>query len=497
VSKILLATSEAVPFAKTGGLADVAGTLPIELARLGHEVSVIMPAYRCVHDAGVTIHGTGIEFELPIGNQIISGRFLEGRLPDSDVPIYFVKQDGYFDRAALYSENGRDYRDNCQRFVFFCRAVMEAIRLLELEIDLLHCNDWQTALLPVYLEAEYRHSPGFESLATLITVHNLAYQGVFWHWDMLLTGLDWKYFNWQQLEFYGDLNLLKGGIATADAINTVSPKYAEEIQDSRLGCGLDGVLRNRSESLSGIINGVDYDIWNPVTDDRISQNYDLQSWQAGKAACKQSLQHELGLAADPDALLLGFVGRLVEQKGVSLLVEAMQRWVHHSPVQWVILGSGEPQHEQSLRELAESFPQRVAVRLEFSETLAHRIEAGSDAFLMPSRYEPCGLNQMYSLKYGTLPIVHSTGGLSDTILHASQPHLDAKTANGFSFGSFDTGDLEATLGEVADMYSNRREIWQQLVQTGMTQDWSWKRSAQAYADLYKQTIQKVRQTICA
>lgn len=497
MAKILLATSEAIPFAKTGGLADVAGTLPIELARLGHEVTVIMPAYRCVHEAGIDIQATDIHFEAPVGNQLIQGSFLEAVLPESDVTIYFVKQDEFFDRAQLYGEDGQDYRDNCQRFVFFCRSALESIRLLDLEVDVLHCNDWQTALIPMYLGAEYTHSPGYNSLGTLLTVHNLAYQGRFWHWDMLLTGLDWKYFNWRQLEYYGDLNLLKGGIATADAINTVSPTYAQEIQTAELGCGLEDILRFRSDDLSGIINGVNYDVWDPHTDESIAQKYDAASWRAGKAACKADLQKELGLATDPNTLLLGFVGRLVEQKGVSVIAEVMKRWVHRLPAQWAILGSGDKSIERELQELASAYPGCASVNLVFSEPLAHRIEAGADAFLMPSHFEPCGLNQMYSLRYGTVPIVHDTGGLSDTIVHASATNLAAKTANGFSFENFDADSLERTLNQAQELYGNQTEKWRQLVNTGMNQDWSWMRSAQAYGQLYERIITQARQTICA
>ena len=497
MAKILLATSEAIPFAKTGGLADVAGTLPVELDRLGHDVTVIMPAYRCIHEAGSDIQNTNIYFDIPIGNQVIQGSFLKAVLPGSNVTIYFVKQNDFFDRVQLYGEDGQDYRDNCQRFVFFCRSVLESIRLLDLKIELLHCNDWQTGLVPLYLDAEYRHSSGYNSIGTLMTIHNLAYQGRFWHWDMLLTGLDWKFFNWHQLEYYGDLSLLKGGIASADAINTVSPTYAQEIQTAELGCGLEGTLRCRSETLSGILNGVNYDVWNPRTDEHIAENYDENSWPQGKATCKANLQKELGLSTNSNALLFGFVGRLVEQKGLSLILEVMKRWVHRLPAQWAILGSGNKNIESELQQLAHAYPNRVSVNLAFSEPLAHRIEAGADAFLMPSRFEPCGLNQMYSLKYGTVPIVHNTGGLSDTIVHANTSSLASKTANGFSFEAFDSDSLERTLNETLELYENQPTNWHQLVATGMKQDWSWKKSAQAYGQLYQQIITHVRQSICA
>ena len=248
--KILLASSEVVPFAKTGGLADVCGALPNELAKLGHEVTVIMPAYRSLREGGFEIHDSGVEFEVPIGNHAVAGRYLKSQLPGGSVPVLFVEQPHYFDRPELYGEQGGSYKDNCERFVFFNRAVMESIRLLNMEIDLIHANDWQTGLIPAFQKIEYENAPGYEHLATLLTIHNMAYQGQFWHWDMLLTGIDWKYFNWHQMEFYGDLNLLKTGIVFADSINTVSPTYSHEIQSSNLGCGLEGVLSQRSDVLS-------------------------------------------------------------------------------------------------------------------------------------------------------------------------------------------------------------------------------------------------------
>ena len=495
---VLIATSEAVPFAKTGGLADVSGALPGELLAMGHNASLIMPAYRSVFASGVAVEPTGIEFEVPVGRQTVNGRILKGKLPDSQVDVYFIDQPKYFDRPELYGENGVDYRDNCERFVFFCRAVMECIRLLDLKVDVLHCNDWQTSLIPAIHDAEYRCAPGYEGMATLLTIHNLAYQGVFWHWDMLLTGLDWRYFNWKRLEYYGDMNLLKGGIVFADALNTVSPSYAEEIQRSPLGCGLEGALSKRKEHLSGILNGVDYNIWNPATDPLIPQNYTSDSWETGKAECKAALQSKLGLAEDPRAPLFGVIGRLVEQKGIQLILEVMDYWVRDRNAQWVFLGTGQPEIEKRLREFAEMYPSRVAAQITFSNELAHQIEAGSDVFLMPSRYEPCGLNQMYSLKYGTVPVVHATGGLRDTITNTTEESLtDGTHPNGFVFYDFRPDALHSTLEWAAELYSNRPEVWKRLVTHGMNQDWSWRRSAEEYVKLYEETIVRAKEFVCA
>jgi starch synthase len=488
--RIVLATSEAVPFAKTGGLADVCGALPLELARLGHQVTVIMPAYRGVRQGGHALEPTGVQLLIPIGRKTVAGRLLLGHLPTSqpgetaDVPVYFVEQDDYYDREGLYQERGEDYRDNCERFVFFSRAVLEAIRLLELGADVVHCNDWQTGLVPALLQLEYRALPGFENLVSLLTVHNLAYQGTFWHWDMLLTGLDWKYFNWHQMEFFGNLNLLKTGLVFADAINAVSPRYAEEIQSVPLGCGLEGVLQSRRRDLYGILNGVDYAQWNPQTDAHLGQNYGPKNVEQGKAANKAALQQELGLPREPRTPLVAFVGRLVEQKGIDLITPVMQDWVVHREAQWVILGTGDAKQQEQIATLAQRAPHRVATRFSFCESLAHKIEAGADMFLMPSRFEPCGLSQMYSLKYGTVPIVRATGGLSDTITDTTDETLANGTANGFSFREYSPLALSESLQRACETYS-RNDVWRKIVAIGMDQDWSWRRSAAEYSSLYQ------------
>lgn len=481
---ILIASSEVAPFSKTGGLADVCGSLPIALGKLGQRSMVITPAYRSLLKSGLVTRPLNVQLEIPIGGKVVRGGLLEGRLPGSDVPIFFVDQPDYFDRRELYRENGEDYRDNCERFVFFSRAVMEAIRELQWPVDVLHCNDWQTALIPALLRNEYGHARGYEDMVSLLTIHNMAYQGNFWHWDMLLTGLDWKYFNWRQMEFYGSLNLLKTGIVFSDAITTVSPQYAQEIQHPPAGCGLEGVLQQRRADLFGIINGVDYDVWNPAVDSHLPVRYDVGNWREGKAACRAALAAELGLPLNQHAPLIGLVGRLADQKGWDLVATVMRRWVQDSGVQWVILGTGEPVYHQLLHSLAKDHPQRVAVRLEFSDRLAHWIEAASDAFLMPSRFEPCGLNQLYSLRYGTVPIVRETGGLADTITDATEENLAAGQANGFSFSAYDAGALEDALRRACNTYAFRPEVWARIVENGMRQDWSWTHSAQQYVDIY-------------
>jgi len=488
---MLMAASEAVPFAKTGGLADVCGALPVELARLGHQPALILPAYRQIRYSGLPITPMGIDFIVPIGSKTVSGHLLQSRLPGTDVPVYFVQQDHYFDREELYRLNGKDYTDNCERFVFFSRAVLEAIRLLELQVDIIHVNDWQTGLVPAFLKIEYRGLPRYRNTASLFTIHNMAYQGQFWHWDMLLTGLDWKYFNWHQMEYFGKLNLLKTGLAFADAVSTVSPRYALEIQTAAFGCGLEGVLQSRRDTLYGILNGIDEAEWNPDTDPLLAANYNVDTAAEGKRVCKAALQQEVGLPQRADVPLIGMIGRLADQKGFDLVAQVISEWVARNDAQWIILGRGEPIYHELFKQLAERHPDKVAVRLEFSDPLAHRIEAGADIFLMPSRYEPCGLNQLYSLKYGTVPVVRETGGLADTIVDAGEQTLAAGTANGFSFREDNPSALSETLARAVDAW-RRPDLWQRLVANGMREDRSWARSARQYLKVYEQIVAGVR-----
>lgn len=491
---ILVVTSEAVPFCKTGGLGDVCGSLPREIARLGHQTTVVLPASRTTFVSGQPITPTGITFEVPIGRKLVSGDVLESRLPDSDVPVYLIRQDAYFDRDGLYGESSEDYQDNCERFAFFCRAVMELAMRFDVRPDLIHCNDWTTGLIPAYLQTEYDNRPEYRTIASLLTIHNLAYQGNFWHWDMELTGIDWKHFNWQEMEFHNHLSFLKSGIAMADKINTVSPRYAEEIQSPPLSCGMENVLQHRRDDLSGIINGVDYRVWNPATDEYLAgdgyANYDVDAFSDGKSKCKAALRRELGLPQD-DTPLIGVISRLVNQKGFDLIADVMTNWVRNEQVQWAILGTGEDKYHEMLADLAEQFPNKVAVRLEFSDRLAHRIEAGTDLFLMPSQFEPCGLNQLYSLRYGTAPVVRATGGLADTITGATSATLADGTANGFSFIESTAAALNVALRDAINLYTKPAD-WSKLITTGMKQDWSWSHSGREYVELYEKAIAKRR-----
>lgn len=482
---IVMASAEAIPFAKTGGLADVCGTLPVKLEAHGHHCSLFLPAYRRAITSGVPLTDTHVSFVVDMAGKPVAARVLKTTTPDGSVDVYLIDQPHYFDRNELYGDEHGDFRDNCERFAFFSRSVVEAIERLRLQVDIIHCHDWQTGLIPAYHKTNFGQKHWYRNAASVMTIHNLAYQGRFWQYDMALTALDWQYFNWQQMEFYGDLNMLKTGIAFSDLITTVSPSYAQEIQQPSHGCGLDGALRIRANRLVGIVNGVDYDVWDPRRDSRLAQSYGVESWRDGKALCKADLQRTVGLPERSDVPVIGLIGRLAEQKGWDLVKPLMEQSIDQIDAQWVILGNGEQRFANALSELAQRRPDRVAVRLEFSDHLAHKIEAGSDMFLMPSRYEPCGLNQLYSLRYGTVPIVHATGGLIDTVRHADEGNLNAGKATGFSFQHYELDSLKDCLQSALDTYSREPNIWATLVETGMAQDWSWSNSAVAYESAYR------------
>ncbi len=488
--KVVLVSSEVVPFAKTGGLADVAGALPLAVSRLGHEVSVFIPLYRHVLDRKVEMEPTGVELSFPIFRRRQKGVIWKGSFPDSNVPVYFIEHDQYFYRRELYSTSEGGYPDNSERFAFFSRAVLEAVSALGLEPDVFHLNDWQSALIAVYLKTTCADDPVLGRAASLLTIHNLAYQGLFPQWEMNMTGLDWELYNWQHLEFYGKVNYLKGGIVFADLLNTVSRKYAQEIQTEEFGCGLQKVLKERSAELFGVLNGVDYENWNPKMDKLIPAKYSPGK-MAGKAKCKAALQKLSNLPEKPNVPLIGIVSRLADQKGFDILGKAIQD-IMELDLQLVVLGTGQQEYHDLFTEIGEEFPDKAGVNIKYDNKLAHMIEAGSDMFLMPSRYEPCGLNQMYSLKYGTVPVVRTTGGLADTITDCTEETLKAGTANGFSFTGYDTGELLDTIARAVDTYKNKPEVWKQLVKTGMAQDFSWDVSAREYVSLYEKAVQKRR-----
>lgn len=487
--RIVIASPEAVPFSKTGGLADVVTALAKALADRGHDVWLIVPNHRrsaAARDAVPPAHSTGQTVSVPIAAKTVSGSILQNELPGSSGTCLLIDHPGYFDRDGLYQERttGADYLDNCERFVFFSRAVMETVRKLQINPDVVHANDWQTALIPALLEVEYGSTSEFANACSVLTIHNMAFQGQFWHWDMLLTGLDWKYFNWRQFEFFEKLNLLKGGIVFADAITTVSPTYAREIQTPEFGAGLDDVLRERRDRLTGILNGVDVDVWNPATDPALPRNYTAETVAEGKAACKAALQKQMGLSQRPDVPLFGMISRMTSQKGLDLLAECADDLLKLD-AQFAFLGTGEERFERWLNDLARRRPDRVAATIGFDEELAHRIEAGADVYLMPSRFEPCGLNQMYSMRYGAVPLVRAVGGLGDSITDVKPETLAAGTATGFCFDESTPQALAAQVERAVNTYADK-STWRKIVANGMRRDVSWNNSAAAYEAVYRQ-----------
>ena len=498
--RILLAASEVVGFAKTGGLADVCGSLPRALARRGHQVAVVMPLYRGARTGRIPVTPTEHRFKVGVGPRHFEGRLWRSTLPKSDVPVYLVEQPEFFDRddrmlgLGLYqfSSTGgqkKDYPDNARRFIFFCRAVLEAMPLLGFWPEVLHLNDWQTGLAPAYLEEVYKNHEdpairaGYQQVRTLFTIHNIAYQGRFWNGEMNNTGLPWRLFNYLQLEFYDALNFLKGGIVFSHLINTVSPTYAREIQTPYFGEGLNSILSERRDRLFGIVNGVDYGDWDPATDKRLPANYGPEAISPGKPACKAALQDQFGLRKEERTPLLGVVARLVEQKGIGLIEQAAPGFLDQG-CQIVVLGDGDQVHHQALQELAKHYPGRLGLYLGFDEKLAHRIEAGADIFLMPSQYEPSGLNQLYSMKYGTPPVVRSTGGLADTVTDCTPETLAAGTATGFRFDPPWSGAFYDAVQRALHLYRHQPADWLKLMRIGMAQDWSWDRAAAGYEPLY-------------
>lgn len=487
---ILFASSEAHPLIKTGGLADVAGSLPRAIKNSKQEIRLVLPAYpAAVNNAGTLKPVAGLEI---MGSEA-TVQILQGRLPGSRVCLYLVDAPALFDRpGGPYSQpDGSDWPDNALRFAVFCRAVC-AIALdrasLHWQPDIVHCNDWQTGLVPALLDLEAQRP------ATVFTIHNLAYQGLFGRDQFAALGLPRDWWSMHSLEFHNHASFIKGGLVYADRLTTVSPTYAKEICTPEYGCGLDGLLASRSEHLTGILNGVDYETWNPGHDPLIARTYSSRSLGL-KTENKSALQQAFGLPVRPDAILLGHVGRLVEQKGIDLLIQALPALVQR-PVQLVILGSGEKHFETALSTLGHQFPDKVQVHIGYNEALSHLLEAGSDIFLMPSRFEPCGLNQMYSLRYATPPVVRRTGGLADSVVHASDTALRDKTATGFVFDHASADDLLHSIDRALYFYA-QPGTWKQLMLTGMQQDFSWHKSAAAYLDLYASVLQDSKKPVAA
>lgn len=481
--KILFVSSEVTPLAKTGGLADVSAALPQSLADMGHEVKVVMPFYRSVIKGKNQIDRLDEAYTLPFKGQQVKQNVFSTRLGRS-IPVFFVENREFYDREGLYGSPKGDFSDNAERFIFFSRAALELSRGIGFQPDIIHCNDWQTGLIPVFLKTLLKDDAHYSAARTVFTIHNLAYQGVFPAEMMELSGLPASLFNIDGLEFYGRMNFMKGGILFSDVVTTVSQKYSREIQTPEYGHGLEGVLRNRSSDLFGILNGVDYREWNPETDALIAAPYDIGNL-AGKKKNKKDLLKIFRLVYQKGTPLIGIISRLAAQKGFDILLQALDD-LFQLDVQLVLLGTGDEVYEKKFAEMAAEHSKKMSVKIAFDNALAHKIEAGSDIFLMPSRYEPCGLNQMYSLKYGTIPLVRATGGLDDTITDFDGSSLKG---NGFKFEEYSAAALVGTVRRALAVYRDEK-LWQKLVQIAMSEDFSWGRSAAQYTQLYSSALSR-------
>jgi starch synthase len=483
--KILIATSEAVPYVKSGGLADVTGALCKEYRRMKKEAYVILPLYKKIKDSRLQLKDIDVKINVPVGDRIFKGSIFSNQSS-----AYFIRCDEFFDRQELYGTSEGDFIDNAARFVFFSRGILEACKALGFKPDILHCNDWQTALVPFYLRTIYNADKFFRNTTTLLTIHNLGYQGLFPASEMPLTNLGWEFFNPEGIEFYEKVNFLKAGIVSADILTTVSNAYSREILTKEFGVGLEGVLKNRASDLYGVINGIDYEDWDPSKDKFMPANYSYNDI-SGKAVCKRKLiqlsfktSRSINAHSVP---LIGMVSRLSEQKGLDLVLEAIDEIVSFG-IKLVILGKGDKVFQRSFLEAAKKYTGMVSVTIGFEEQLAHLIYAGSDFFLMPSRYEPCGLGQLIALRYGCIPIARRTGGLMDTI-HDYKPMTSEGT--GFLFSDYTPSAMQDAIKRALCVYTQKDKMHKMII-NGMKMDFSWKKSAEKYIELYNVAMEKKR-----
>ena len=476
--KILFVSPEVVPFAKTGGLADVAGSLPKAIKEIGHDIRIIMPLYGKIRNPKSEIR----MFKISSENVSVH----EGKIPDSQVPVYFVGNEKYFgSREELYQVKGVDYPDNLERFSLFCQAAVQFLKELDWRPDIVHCNDWQSALVIAYLRVLYRDDPFFKRTATVYSIHNMGYLGMFPKEKLPLTGLGWEQFKPEALEFWSNIALTKAGFVYADIINTVSETYAREIQTAEFGYGLDGLLRSRTKDVYGVVNGLDYDVWNPATDANIPKRYSVATLSL-KIQNKLELQRQNNLPQKKETPLIGMITRLADQKGFDILAGAIED-VMREHCQLVILGTGDTEYHEMLQKLKQKYADHIGVNLKFDAILAELIYAGSDLFLMPSRYEPCGLGQLISFKYGTVPIVRKTGGLADTV-HDFNPTTGE--GEGFVFEEYSSKALLDAVRRAIEAY-HKKTIWKALQEKVMQLDYSWDASAKKYVSLYMKALAKI------
>ena len=486
---ILFAASEATPFAKEGGLGDVVGALPKYLARMGHDVRVVIPRYHSVdrEKYGLRLLPGALVVPMGIIGYMYCGVY-EGRLPGSDVPIYFLEHEQLFGRAGLYQQDGQGYMDNDNRFVFLSKAALELCKMLIFTPDVVHAHDWHTGIIPALMNTSYLHDRYVGDAASLLTLHNMQHQGEYYPGLMEVLDIAWKHFTYLELEKDDKVNLLKGGICHATLLNTVSEEYSREIQTAAFGWGLEGVLQRRAADLSGILNGVDYEEWDPATDKFIAANYSSRTVKKGKAVCKRDLQTVMGLPQRDDVPLFGIVSRMVKQKGTDILAESIHR-ILEMDVQFVVIGNGEPWAHFYFGDIAALYPEKFACYIGYNEGLAHKVEAGADFFVMPSAFEPCGLNQMYSLAYGTPPIVRVTGGLADSVENFNEAGM---SGDGFKFWNHSATALFDTVGWAAWTFFNNPKGLAALRKNGMKKRFTWEAAAHKYDELYRLAILRRR-----
>lgn len=484
---ILFCTSEVTPYSKTGGLADVSNSLPQELANLGHAVRIITPKYGFMDERRLKVYEIKrlMNIEVPIGNRVTTCNIKSSFINSTrgKVQIFLIENNEYFGKDSPYVDpkTGKDYADNDERFIFFNRAIVQVLGLLGWQPDVIHCNDWQTGLVPAYLKTIHSKDVLLNTVKTVFTIHNIAFQGLFPHESFHKSGLPDNIFNKDGVEYHNQFSFLKAGLMYSDIITTVSKKYAEEISSSNeYGMGFEGILKHRKKSLQGILNGVDYTTWSPEKDQLIPFKYSAKELPL-KRENKKALCKKFNLEYSPEIPVVGIISRLTDQKGVDLIEKALKD-IMKEKLHLVVLGSGEKKYQKMFEALKKKFPKRVGLHIGFSEELAHFIEAGSDIFLMPSKFEPCGLNQMYSIRYGTIPIVRATGGLADTITE-----YKAGKGNGFLFSKYDAKELVKALKRALKLYTKRDE-WNMLIRSAMAYDYSWGVSAKKYIELYRSLI---------
>jgi starch synthase len=486
--KIWYLASEVTPFAKTGGLGDVTGSLPKALKNKNQEIRLMMPKYVMINERKYILREVIRLKDIPVAINNITKlvNIKSAFLPESKVQIYFVEIPEFFSRSGLYSDSvtSKDYDDNAIRFAYFCRGALETLKILSWKPDIIHCNDWQTAFIPIYLKTVYREDSFLKDIKTVFTVHNISYQGIFEKSLAERLEINHELMEDQApLEHQGYMNLIKGALHFADWVTTVSPSYAKEIStNEKYGYGLEKVIQKRMNTFCGILNGVDYNIWSPEKDRFIPFKYSIDDI-SGKGKNKQSLLSRMNLEYNENIPVIGMISRLVEQKGFNILLEALKTLIQLN-IQFIILGIGDKRIENELEEYQKKYPQKVSFNKTFDETLAHMVEAGSDIFLMPSSFEPCGMNQLYSLKYGTIPIIYNIGGLKDTITNIDP---DNSSGNGFTFDQYNAKELIKTIKKAIKLF-RKKEEWDLLIKRAMSEDFSWEKSSDKYLEIYRKVL---------